>query len=67
MSYSIPKPLLSRAEAAAFLGITSRALAVWACEGRYALPYIKIGRLAKYRLEDLEAFIERRTVTRGAA
>lgn len=55
--------LLTRQEAAEYLGITSRTLAVWACVKRYNLPYVKIGRLVKYRRSDLDDFIERQTVT----
>lgn len=54
--------LLTREQAAEYLGITSRTLAVWACVKRYNLPYVKVGRLVKYRLADLDAFIARRTV-----
>ena len=54
--------LLSRQEAAVYLGVTERTLAVWKCTGRYNLPCVKIGRLAKYRKSDLDAFIARRTV-----
>lgn len=54
--------LLTRKEAAALLGTTVDTLAVWACTHRYNLPFVKIGRLVKYKLSDLTAFIERRTV-----
>ena len=54
--------LLTRKQAAACLGVTERTLAVWKCTGRYNLPCVKIGRLAKYRKSDLDAFIARRTV-----
>ena len=54
--------LLTRKEAAEYLGITSRTLAVWACVKRYHLPYVKIGRLVKYRRSDLENFINRQTI-----
>jgi len=57
--------LLSRREAAAYLGVSEQTLAIWKCAGRYDLPVIKIGRLAKYKRSDLDAFIERRRVTRG--
>jgi excisionase family DNA binding protein len=46
-------------EAADYLGITYHTLAVWKCTKRYALPYVKVGRLVKYRRSDLEAFIEK--------
>ena len=53
--------LLNREEAAQFLGTTVATLAHWACTKRYGLPIVKIGRLVKYKISDLEAFIERRT------
>ena len=54
--------LLSRREAAAYLGIAEQTLAVWKCNGRYHLPVVMIGRLVKYRRADLEAFVARRTI-----
>ena len=54
--------LLTRAEAAAYLGVAARTLAIWHCTRRYGLPVVKIGRLAKYRKKDLDEFIARRTV-----
>jgi hypothetical protein len=54
--------LVSRAEAARFLGICSQTLAVWACTGRYNLPMVKIGRCVKYRQSDLDNFITRNVV-----
>jgi excisionase family DNA binding protein len=52
--------LLSRREAAAYLGIAENTLAIWKSSGRYNLPYIKLGRLVKYRRVDLDAFIMNR-------
>ena len=49
--------LLTRKAAAEYLGVRENTLAVWATNKRYALPYVKIGRLVKYRLVDLERFI----------
>lgn len=49
--------LLSREEAAEFLGVSKGTLEVWASTKRYNLPFIKIGRLAKYRLADLQEFV----------
>lgn len=57
--------LLTRTQAAQYLGVTSNTLAVWACTHRYHLPFVKIGRLVKYRRADLEAFILRQTVHQG--
>ena len=53
--------LLSRKEAAAYLGVAEQTLAIWKTTGRYSLPVVKIGRLAKYRKSDLDAFIAHRT------
>ena len=54
--------LLSRKEAAEYLGVSQRTLAVWKCTQRYGLPVVKVGRLAKYRKIDLDKFIRSRVV-----
>lgn len=54
--------LLTRKEAANYLGVTERTLSVWACVKRYNLPYVKVGRLVKYRRSDLDEFIAHRTI-----
>jgi len=55
--------LLTVADTAEILGVAPHTLAVWRSTGRYDLPYVKTGRLVRYRLADLEAFIERRRQT----
>ncbi|WP_286293639.1 helix-turn-helix domain-containing protein [Methylomarinovum tepidoasis] len=57
----MPSPLITPEEAARMLGVSPRTLATWRCLGRYRLPYVKIGARVRYRQEDVEAFIERRT------
>jgi len=42
------------------LGVTVGTLAVWRATNRYDLPYVKFGRLVRYREEDVEAFITSR-------
>ncbi len=54
---SSPPPLLSRKQAAIYLGLSEQTLAIWKCTMRYELPFVKIGRLIKYRKADLDAFI----------
>ncbi len=54
-------PLLTRQQAAAFLGVKPQTLAAWHCTGRYDLPTVKVGRSARYRIADLEAFCAQRT------
>jgi len=58
-------PLFTPPEAAAYIGITENTLSVWRCVGRYAIPFIKVGRLVRYRRSDLEAWLESRTQNSG--
>jgi predicted DNA-binding transcriptional regulator AlpA len=56
-AHTYPK-LLDPPAAAEFLSISKITLAGWRCSKRYSLPYIKIGRLVRYRQSDLVAFLE---------
>ena len=56
-----PTQLLSRKQAAEYLGVKENTLAIWACNKRYSLPVIKVGRLCKYRVSDLDNFLNERT------
>jgi excisionase family DNA binding protein len=69
MTPSFPETdrLLDGREAAAILGITYHTLAVWKCTKRQALPYVKIGRLVKYRRADLEKFISENLIESAGA
>jgi len=58
--------LLTPPEAAAYIGVSENTLSVWRCVGRYAIPFIKVGRLVRYRASDLDAWLESRTRTSGA-
>lgn len=55
--------LLTTEHAAPHIGITPHTLAVWRCNKRHVIPYIKVGRLVKYRLADLDAWLASRTVS----
>lgn len=55
-------PLFTPSEASAYIGVTENTLSVWRCVGRYDIPFIKVGRLVKYRKSALDAFLERRTI-----
>ena len=57
--------LLTRKEAADVLGVQPNTLAVWLCTKRYALPVVKVGRLVKYRLSDLQNFMTANASTNG--
>lgn len=52
--------LLTPAEAAEILGVHINTLNVWRATKRYNLPYIKSGRLVRYRAGDVIKFIESR-------
>ena len=56
-------PMLTEKAAAVYLGLKNHnTLAVWRTTKRYDLAYVKVGRLVRYRKEDLDAFLERRKV-----
>lgn len=54
-------PLFTPSETAEYIGVTEKTLAVWRCTGRYAIPFIKVGRLVKYRRSALDTFLDSRT------
>jgi predicted DNA-binding transcriptional regulator AlpA len=54
--------LLTAEEAARLLGVTPCTLSIWRCSKRYPLNYIKIGGKVRYRLSDIEQFVESRVV-----
>ncbi|HHT9126696.1 MAG TPA: helix-turn-helix domain-containing protein [Candidatus Brocadiia bacterium] len=53
------KQLLDTKEAAELLGISRNTLYEWVVQKK--VPFIKVGRLTKFRLEDLEAWLRHRT------
>lgn len=55
--------LLTTEEAAARMGLRPQTLCVWRTAGRYNLPYVRCGRLIRYRPEDIDAFLRGRTQT----
>ena len=52
--------LLTPQEVSRILGVSVETLNVWRATNRYPLPYVKAGRLVRYRLTDINAFIESR-------
>ena len=55
-----PRPLLDSTESANYLGLTNhKTLNEWRRRGE-GPSYVKIGRLVRYKLDDLMAFIEAR-------
>jgi len=57
--------LLDRRQAANYLGLAEQTLAVWLSTGRYPIPVVKVGRLVKYRRQDLDQFLKNRTMAKG--
>lgn len=58
--------MLSRAQAAVYLNVKPQTLSMWACTGRHSLPFIRCGRLTRYRRSDLDAWIQGRRGTSSA-
>jgi excisionase family DNA binding protein len=55
-----PDPVLSREDAAEYLGIRPNTLKKWAMQRRIAIT--KVGRLNKFRKSDLDAYLARHRV-----
>lgn len=53
-------------DTALILGVKAETLSVWRSTGRYGLPYLKIGRLIKYRISDLAEFLANSIATKTA-
>ena len=58
--------LLDEKQAASFLTLSPGTLSVWRSTGRYSLPFIKVGRLVRYRLSDLNAWLDNQSRNSGA-
>lgn len=54
--------LLNSDQAAAYIGVSPGTLEVWRCTKRYHIPFIKVGRLVRYRKSELDSFLEQRTI-----
>jgi len=51
--------LLPARKVAEILDITEGTLANWACKGNYELAVTSVGRLRKYRVADIRAYLSR--------
>jgi excisionase family DNA binding protein len=54
--------LFTPEQAANYLGLKPQTLANWRMTGRYQLPFLRCGRLIKYRSADLDQWLESRRV-----
>ena len=59
--------LRDEAFAAEYIGVKPGTLQVWRSTKRYPLPYLKVGRLVRYRQSDLDAFLKASVVGEVAA
>ena len=55
--------LMDPSETSQLISVAQGTLAVWRSTGRYDLPYVKVGRLVRYRRTDIEAWLNRRRKT----
>ena len=53
--------LLTAEETGRLLGVKPQSLAIWRM-GKQNLPFVKVGRLVRYRRSDIEAFLTSQTV-----
>ena len=60
------RELLDEKQAAEHLTVSPGTLSVWRSTGRYNLPFVKIGRMVRYRVSDLDAWIAGRSRETGA-
>jgi excisionase family DNA binding protein len=60
MSTISPPRFLTSDQAAEYIGIAPQTLAAWRCLKRQQIAFTKVGRLCKYRVEDLDAWLASR-------
>lgn len=53
-----PADLFTPEQVATALGVSHRTLAAWRSTRRNPLPYVKVGRLVRYRRQDVAAWLE---------
>ena len=54
--------LLDTGQAARAIGVEPQTLEIWRCTGRVKIPYIKVGRLVRYKPSALRDYLEQQTV-----
>ena len=65
MNQQIVPFLLTPQEASVYLGVSVQTLAIWRCNKRYNLKYVKVGRNVRYNVDDLKSFLNARSYTGG--
>jgi excisionase family DNA binding protein len=56
--------LLNKLEIAKLLGVKPATISNWISQNTYDIPYIKVGRLTKFRESDIRKWLEVRVVNR---
>jgi len=51
--------ILTATQAAEYMSISTQTLANWRCRGFPNLPYSRLGRCIRYRMSDIEAYLEK--------
>lgn len=59
--------LISAGKAADILGLKESTLAQYRWRGDTRLPWVKMGKAIRYKLSDIEAYIDQSTVGKGDA
>jgi excisionase family DNA binding protein len=59
--------LVTQEQAAELLQISAATLQKWRSTGENNLPFVKIGKSARYRTTDLKAYVEKHTKQGGIA
>ncbi|KZX73595.1 excisionase, partial [Oleiphilus sp. HI0009] len=49
--------LLTPKQVSEILGVSEQTLAIWRCQKRYPLAYVKVGRYVRYRQDDVSSFL----------
>lgn len=57
--------LLTPKQVSEMLSVDYETLNVWRATKRYKLPYVKVGSLVRYKLQDVQDFIESRTLSQN--
>lgn len=58
--------LLDEKQAAEHLTVSPGTLSVWRSTGRYNLPFVKVGRMVRYRRSDLDEWLDARLRESGS-
>lgn len=55
----LPSGLMTPRDAAVYIGVKINTLAVWRMTNKYDLPFVKLGRVIRYRKTDLDEWIDK--------